>query len=99
MRALVASLPGLVKKPTDAPLAQHLVAGARTIGRQGAQALLTLACLPYEALYSVDAAIRSMARLTVTHRRLLEWTAAADRAAGEVQVVHAAVAPIPRASR
>ena len=47
--ALVTSLPGLVHKPADVRLARHLGASARSAGRQAAQALLTLACLPYPA--------------------------------------------------
>ncbi len=77
--ALVASLPGLLQKPADVLLTQHLTAGARAAGRQVAQALLTLACLPYEAFFSLDAALRTMARTLVTRRHLLEWTPSADR--------------------
>ncbi len=77
--ALVPSLPGLLQKPADVLLTQHLTAGARAAGRQVAQALLTLACLPYEAFFSLDAALRTMARTLVTRRHLLEWTPSADR--------------------
>ncbi len=76
--ALVASLPGLVRKPVDVHLARHLGASARSVGHQVAQALLTLACLPYEAFFSLDAALRTVARTIITHRRLLEWTASAS---------------------
>ncbi|MCX6538495.1 MAG: cyclic beta 1-2 glucan synthetase [Acidobacteria bacterium] len=78
--ALVASLPGIVRKPVDVLLAQHLADSARSIGRQVAQALLTLACLPYEAYFSLDAVLRTTARLLVTRRRLLQWTPSGDHA-------------------
>jgi cellobiose phosphorylase len=78
--ALVASLPGLLRKPDDVLVVQHLEASARSMGRQVVQVLLTLACLPYEAFFSLDAALRTMARTLFTHRRLLEWTPSADRA-------------------
>ena len=78
--ALVASLPGLVRKPDDVALGRHLEASARSIGRQFVQATLTLACLPYEAFFSLDAALRTLGRTVFTRRRLLEWTPSADRA-------------------
>ncbi|MCX6545835.1 MAG: cyclic beta 1-2 glucan synthetase [Acidobacteria bacterium] len=77
---LVASLPGLVRRPEDVPLATHLETSVRSLGRQAAQALLVLACLPYEVFFSLDAALRTVARLLVTHRRLLQWTPSGDRA-------------------
>ena len=77
--ALVASLAGLVRKPDDVLLVRHLEAGARSIGLQVAQALLTLACLPYEAYFSLDAVLRTMARTLITRRRLLEWTPSEHR--------------------
>ena len=76
--ALVVSFPGLVRKPTEVPFGSHLSAGAVSLGRQLAQALLTLACLPYEAFFSLDATLRTATRLFVTHRRLLEWTPSDD---------------------
>ena len=53
--ALIAWLPGLVRKQPDVLLAWHLEASVRSVGRQIAQVLLTLACLPYEAFYSLGA--------------------------------------------
>ena len=76
---LVAWLPGLVRKPAEVGLARHLDGNLRTIGRQTAQAVLTLACLPYEAFFSLSAVIRTTVRLLVTRRRLLEWTPSGDR--------------------
>jgi hypothetical protein len=53
----------------------------RTARRQFAQALFTLACLPYEAFFSLDAILRTMWRM-LTRKRLLEWSpsSGADRA-------------------
>ena len=76
--ALVTALPGMVRKPADVRLARHLGASARSAGRQTAQALLALACLPYEAWFSLDAAVRTAVRMLITRRRLLEWTPSAD---------------------
>ena len=76
--ALTAWLPSLVRKPADVGLARHLEGSGRSIGRQMAQALLTLACLPYEAYFSLAAVVRTAVRLLVTRRRLLEWTPSDD---------------------
>ena len=78
--AFVASLPGFLRKPDDVVLARHLESTARSIGLHVAQAVLTLACLPYEAFFSLDAALRTIARTLVTRRRLLEWTPSSARA-------------------
>jgi cyclic beta-1,2-glucan synthetase len=76
--ALIATFPGVVRKSDDVRLRRHLAGCARSIGRQLGQALLTLACLPYEAFFSLDAALRTAVRLLVTRRRLLEWTPSGD---------------------
>jgi len=76
--ALTAWLPGVVRKPADVGLARHLEGSGRAVGRQMAQALLTLACLPYEAYFSLSAVVRTAVRLLLTRRRLLEWTPSDD---------------------
>ena len=69
----MASLLDLFQKPGDVLLRQHLAATVRSAGRHSAQAAFTLACLPYEAFFSLDAIVRTAWRMWVTHRRLLEW--------------------------
>ena len=56
----MASLLELFQKPGDVLLRQHLAAAVRSAGRQSAQAAFTLACLPYEALFSLDAILRTL---------------------------------------
>jgi cyclic beta-1,2-glucan synthetase len=52
-------------------------------GADGARALLTLVFLPHQALLLCDAAVRAVWRMRVSHRRMLEWTTAAEaQAAG-----------------
>ena len=70
---LLASLLDMFRKPTDVLLAQHLAGVMRTAGGHVAQALFTLACLPYEAFFNLDAIVRTLWRMWVTHKRLLEW--------------------------
>ena len=71
--ALATALTDLLRKPEDAALEQHIVAVGRTARTQFAQALLALAWLPYEAFYSLDAIIRTLWRMQISHRHLLEW--------------------------
>jgi cyclic beta-1,2-glucan synthetase len=76
--SLIASLLEVFRKPVDALLGQHLTATARSAGQHIAQAALTLVCLPYEAFFCLDAVGRTLGRLLVTRRRLLEWSPSAD---------------------
>ena len=68
----MASTLDLFQKPGDILLRQHLAAALSSAGRHSAQAAFTLACLPYEAFFSLDAILRSAWRL-ITRKRLLEW--------------------------
>ncbi|TFH33261.1 MAG: cyclic beta 1-2 glucan synthetase, partial [Deltaproteobacteria bacterium] len=83
--SLVASALEMFRKPADARLRQHLVAEARSAGRRFAQAGYTLACLPYEAFFSLDAIVRTAGRMLFTRKRLLEWQPSGnpDRDRGE----------------
>ncbi len=76
--ALSASILDLFQKATDVLLSQHLAAAGRSAGRHVAQAAFTLACLPYEAFFSLDAIVRTAGRMLVTHKRLLEWSPSSD---------------------
>ncbi len=72
------SLLTLFKKPEDMSLHQHLTATLRSAGEDFAQGLFTIACLPYEAFFSLDAIVRATWRMGVTRKRLLEWNPASD---------------------
>ncbi len=74
---LTALLNGL-QKPGDVRWRDHLAAALRTAVRQLAQALFTVACLPYEGYFSLDATVRTLWRMRVSHRHLLEWTSSGD---------------------
>ncbi|WP_373497901.1 GH36-type glycosyl hydrolase domain-containing protein [Desulfococcus sp.] len=71
--SVMASAVSLLQKPVDVTLAQHLAASVRSARRHLAQAAFTLACLPYEAFFSLDAVMRTVWRMLITRRRLLEW--------------------------
>ncbi|MDR7305790.1 GH36-type glycosyl hydrolase domain-containing protein [Rhodoferax saidenbachensis] len=64
----------LVRKPKGLSLGQHAMAVWQSTLRRLAQATLTLATLPYEAYFSLDAIGRTIARMQFTHRKLLEWS-------------------------
>ncbi|HCI12451.1 MAG TPA: cyclic beta 1-2 glucan synthetase [Gallionellaceae bacterium] len=81
--ALIA-FPGLLtladalRKSPDMPWAMHLRGVADMGARQLGQMLLVLAFLPYDAFISLDAIGRTLLRLLVTHKRLLEWQTSSD---------------------
>ncbi|HEX2720096.1 MAG TPA: hypothetical protein VHM71_04000, partial [Candidatus Deferrimicrobium sp.] len=83
--SLMASALEMFRKPADALLRQHLAAEARSAGGCFAQAAFTLACLPYEAYFALDAVVRTAWRMLFTHKRLLEWRPSGnpDRNRGE----------------
>jgi cyclic beta-1,2-glucan synthetase len=83
--SVVATIFDLFRKPPEVLLAQQLGAAMRVAGRRFGQVLFTLACLPYDAYVSLDAILRALFRMLVSHRRLLEWSPSreAEREAGE----------------
>ncbi|MEO8143336.1 MAG: glucoamylase family protein, partial [Betaproteobacteria bacterium] len=72
--ALCASIVALLRKPGDAQWQTHVAGILRSAAGRLAQAVFTLACLPFEASVSLDAILRSAVRMLITRRRLLEWT-------------------------
>ncbi|MFZ6748185.1 GH36-type glycosyl hydrolase domain-containing protein [Undibacterium sp. Ren11W] len=63
----------LLKRPEDVLLRQHLSGVMRATNQHSIQAALTLAFLPYEAWFNLDAIIRTQWRILFSRRRLLEW--------------------------
>ena len=63
----------LLRKPKDIAVRQHIAVALRNALRQLAQTTLSLACLPHEAFYSVDAVVRTTWRTLLTRRHLLDW--------------------------
>jgi cellobiose phosphorylase len=72
--ALSASMVELFRKPAGPVLRQHLAGVLRSGAGRFAQAAFALACLPFEACFSLDAILRTVVRMLITRRRLLEWT-------------------------
>jgi cyclic beta-1,2-glucan synthetase len=76
--SLCASIIELLRKPVEASLRQHLAAVSRSACRQFMQMIFELACLPYEAFFSLDAIVRTHWRLLITRRGLLEWNPSSE---------------------
>ena len=74
----VLALASALRKPTDLPWALHLRSLSDLGTHQLGQVLLTLAFLPYDAFISMDAIGRTLLRLLVTHKQLLEWKISSD---------------------
>src|SRR5258707_15651633 len=51
---------------------------AADFGVSQANLFMRLACLCHQSLITVDAVVRSIVRMTVTHERLLEWETSAE---------------------
>jgi len=76
--ALISLASDLVRKPDALAWRTHLPDVASAAGRRLAQALVALATVPYEAWFSFDAIVRTLWRLQVSHRGLLEWQTSAE---------------------
>ncbi|ANX04201.1 cyclic beta 1-2 glucan synthetase [Immundisolibacter cernigliae] len=76
--ALCATLLDLCRKPDEVLWRQHLTAIGQSASRRLAQLAFELACLPYEAAFSLDAIARTLWRMLVTRRRLLEWNPSSE---------------------
>ena len=75
---LMSVLAELIRKPADLPAATHLRTTAGALGKQAAQVLFALVFLPYDAFISLDAIVRTLARMVWTKRKLLEWKTASS---------------------
>jgi cellobiose phosphorylase len=70
---LMASILNVFQKSSEVTLGQHLASAAQSARRQFAQAAFMFVCLPYEAFFSLDAVVRTVWRILVTRKRLLQW--------------------------
>ncbi|MCX5850002.1 MAG: cyclic beta 1-2 glucan synthetase [Deltaproteobacteria bacterium] len=71
--SLIMSFLALFQKPRNVMLTQHLTSTARSAVNYIMQALFMLVCLPYEAYFNIDAIGRTLWRMLITRKRLLEW--------------------------
>ncbi|MEO5629076.1 MAG: glucoamylase family protein, partial [Thermomonas sp.] len=74
----VASFRDFFARPVDVPLGAHFKqAGAAIVGNYS-RVPLTLACLPFEAFFSLDAILRTLWRLVISGRHLLQWSPSSE---------------------
>jgi cyclic beta-1,2-glucan synthetase len=68
----------IVQPPRDRSWRAYYQAVARDALTSGEQYLLAVTFLPHQAAVSADAIVRTLWRMTVTHRNLLEWQTASQ---------------------
>ncbi len=71
--SVLSSLLSLLQKSADMNFWQHCKTTVSQAPRHYSQAVLSLLCLPHEALFSLDAISRTLWRMLVSHKLLLEW--------------------------
>ncbi|MCX5805829.1 MAG: cyclic beta 1-2 glucan synthetase [Proteobacteria bacterium] len=76
--SLITALMDLLQKPVDVLHGQHILAVLQGTARSLGQTAFTLLCLPYEAFFSIDAVFRTIWRMLVVKKRLLEWNPSGD---------------------
>jgi cellobiose phosphorylase len=75
---LLSTLLDVLQKAHDIPLGQHLKVTLRGAAQHFSRALLTLVWLPFEAFSSLDAIVRTLWRMTVSQRHLLQWNSSRE---------------------
>ncbi|HEU5219896.1 MAG TPA: glucoamylase family protein, partial [Gemmatimonadales bacterium] len=76
--AVIAALREFFHLTEDMSPWQHLLTSVRAAAGHLSQAAFIVATLPYEAFVSADAIVRTLGRMLLTRRRLLEWNASSD---------------------
>ncbi|MGB8885022.1 MAG: cyclic beta 1-2 glucan synthetase, partial [Azonexus sp.] len=66
------------RKPDELLFRQHFAAVASSLFRHLRQVGLEFSCLPYEAFFSLDAIARTLWRLLISRRHLLEWNPSSE---------------------
>ncbi len=74
----VASLRDIFDKPQDIPIRAHIKQAADAVVGNYSRVPLTLACLPFEAYFSLDAILRTLWRRLVSGRNLLQWSPSSE---------------------
>lgn len=77
--ALLSLSVSVLNIPDDVTPMRGISAAFKNASRDALQACFSLMVLPYEAWYSLDALLRTLWRLTVSKKRLLEWNPASGQ--------------------
>ncbi len=81
----------IFRKPKEIRIVQHLRMLASASGRRILGALFALACLPYEAYFSLDAIVRTLVRMWLTHRHPLQWVPSTEVERGAADSLAASI--------
>ncbi|MBL0220922.1 MAG: cyclic beta 1-2 glucan synthetase, partial [Myxococcales bacterium] len=76
--ALLTVASTLARRSAERPLGDHMRDGMRAFVRQLGREVFVFACLPVDAVMSLDAAVRTLVRLVITRKRLLQWRTMSD---------------------
>ncbi len=79
---LLPGLAELAQRPAKFPFRLHLATVAQSTARRLSRTTLWLTFLPFETAVTLDAAVRSLWRMLLSRRRLLEWQTAAAAEGG-----------------
>ena len=72
--SIAISLWSIIKKPKEIGFSQHINNTVGLTSKSTLQSLFALICLPYEAFVSALAIMRTLWRVNISGRHLLEWT-------------------------
>ncbi|MET0655438.1 MAG: glucoamylase family protein, partial [Pseudoxanthomonas sp.] len=75
---VVPTLRDVLAKPVDMALETHLLQVLKSFVRQLLRAGVNLACLPYEAFFSLGAIVRTLWRMALSRRHLLQWNPSSE---------------------
>jgi cyclic beta-1,2-glucan synthetase len=73
--SIIISVWNLAWKPDEVGVSQHINNASRATSRNILQSAFTFVCLPYEAFISMDAILRTLWRIIISGKKLLEWSA------------------------
>jgi cyclic beta-1,2-glucan synthetase len=76
---LITSIWDAIRKPKDVTLKYHIKNSASSIAGIAVKTLFTLICLPYEAFSNARAIVRTLWRMLITRKNLLEWNPSSHR--------------------
>ena len=71
--SLIISAWDILQRPDDVLFGHHIQNSIQAVYRNILYAAFTIICLPYEAFLSLDAIIRTIWRMLISRRKMLEW--------------------------
>jgi len=71
--SIIMSAFNIFQKPRNVIWSHHLSSAANKAGNNIIQSIFALICLPHEAYFHTDAIVRTLWRMLISHKHLLEW--------------------------